>query len=244
MATIKLTIEYEGTAYAGWQRQPQHPTIQAALEDALFKITQQSVPVVGAGRTDSGVHALGQVAHFHSIKSLAPAQWASALNRYLPKDISVVSSEQALDGFHARYSAKGKIYEYRITLQSFRPALDRYRTWHFPHALDTDAMSLAITEFIGTHDFTSFRGQRSQTLNPICTILNFSLCATSTGLTIRIEGDRFLKHMVRTLVGTLVEVGQQTRQPHTMRHILNTKDRQAAGRTAPSHGLYLTQVHY
>ncbi len=244
MTTIKLIIEYEGTAYAGWQRQPYHSTIQAALEEALFKITQQHIPMVGAGRTDSGVHALGQVVSFQSGRSLAATQWASALNAYLPKDISVLSSQQALDGFHARFSAKGKIYEYRITLQSSRPALDRYRAWHFPYALDTNTMSQAMREFIGTHNFTSFRGQRSQTINPRCTISHFSLCSESTELTIRIEGDRFLKQMVRALVGTLVEVGQHKRHPNTMRHILQANDRQSAGRTAPSHGLYLTKVLY
>lgn len=244
MATIKLTIEYEGTAYAGWQRQPFDPTIQAALEEALFKITEQHIPTVGAGRTDSGVHALGQVVSFQSGKSLASTQWAAALNRYLPKDISVLSSEQVLDEFHARYSAKGKIYEYRITLQSSRPSLDRYRTWHFPYALDIDAMNQAMTKFIGTHDFTSFRGQRSQTRNPICTIFNFALSSTSTELIIRVEGNRFLKHMVRTLVGTLVEVGQHKRHASTMQDIITTKNRQSAGRTAPSHGLYLVQVLY
>ncbi|MEX2493650.1 MAG: tRNA pseudouridine(38-40) synthase TruA [Nitrospirales bacterium] len=244
MATIKLTIEYEGTAYAGWQRQPQHLTIQAVLEDALFKVTQQHTPAVGAGRTDSGVHALGQVVSFRSDKSLVGAQWAPALNSYLPEDISVISSEQVEDDFHARFSAKGKMYEYRITSQSSRPALHRHRAWHFPHPLDSDAMQRAMSGFLGTHDFTSFRGQRSQTRNPICTMAHLSLHEESPSFTIRIEGDRFLKQMVRAIVGTLVEVGQHKRSPHTMQDILRAKDRRAAGRTAPPHGLYLVQVLY
>jgi len=244
MATIKLTIEYDGTAYAGWQRQPNHTTIQAAIEEALFKITQQHIPVVGAGRTDSGVHALGQVVSFHADKLLADAQWAPALNSYLPKDISVLSSEQVPPAFHARFSAKGKVYEYRITIQPSRPALDRHRVWHFPHQLDTNSMRQAIEGFMGTHNFTSFRGQRSQTINPMCTISHLSLRSESSLLIFRIEGDRFLKQMVRAIVGTLIEVGLQKRRPHTIQEILQAKDRRAAGRTAPAHGLYLVQVLY
>jgi tRNA pseudouridine38-40 synthase len=244
MATIKLTIEYEGTAYAGWQRQLNHNTIQAVLEDALLKITQQHIQTVGAGRTDSGVHALGQVVSFQSEKDLEEAQWASALNSTLPKDITVLSSERVPDDFHARFSARGKIYEYRMALQPSRPALDRYRAWYFPYQLDTDAMRQALSEFSGIHDFTSFRGQRSQTLNPICTLTHLSLHIESPSLTIHIEGDRFLKQMVRAMVGTLVEVGQGKRSPNTMQNILQAKNRQSAGRTAPSHGLYLVQVLY
>jgi len=244
MATIKLTIEYDGTLYAGWQQQPNHLTIQAVLEEALSKITQQHISAVAAGRTDSGVHALGQVVSFQSNKTLAPAQWAPALNSYLPKDISVISSQQAPDDFHARFSAKGKIYEYRITLQPSRPALNRHRVWHLPHQLDTDAMRQAMPDFLGTHDFTSFRGPRSKTVNPVCTISHLSLSSEPPSLTFRIEGNRFLKQMVRAIVGTLIEVGEHKRNPNTLQEILHAKDRQAAGRTAPPQGLYLVQVIY
>ena len=244
MATIKLTIEYDGTAYAGWQRQPNHPTIQAVLEDALTKITQQHITVVAAGRTDSGVHALGQVVSFESDKILDSAQWRPALHRYLPKDISVISSEEAPEDFHARYSAKGKIYEYQVSTQAFRPALNRYRVWHLPHTLDTEAIQQAIPDLCGTHDFTSFRGQRSQTLNPVCTISHLSLRSEIRSFTFRIAGDRFLKHMVRNIVGTVIEVGQHKRPSNSLQEVLLAKDRRAAGRTAPPHGLYLTQVLY
>ncbi len=242
MSTIKLTIEYDGTAYAGWQRQPNHPTIQAVLEEALFKITQQRITTVASGRTDSGVHAFGQVVSFQSDKSLEDSQWRPALHRYLPRDITVISSEQAPDDFHARFSAKGKIYEYRVSNQPSRPALNRYRVWHLPHPLDNEAMQQAIPDLCGTHDFTSFRGQRSQTRNPVCTISHLSFRSEIPSLTFRIEGDRFLKHMVRNIVGTLIEVGQHKRHPNSLQGVLLAKDRQAAGRTAPPHGLYLTQV--
>ncbi len=244
MSTIKLTIEYDGTAYAGWQRQPNHPTIQAVLEEALFNITQQRIITVASGRTDSGVHALGQVVSFQTDKSLECTQWGAALHRYLPKDITVISSEQAHDDFHARYSAKGKIYEYRISTQPSRPALNRHRVWHLPHSLDMEAMQQAIPNLCGTHDFTSFRGQRSQTLNPVCTISHLSFRSDTLSLTFRIEGSRFLKHMVRNIVGTLIEVAQHKRHPNSLQEVLHAKDRQAAGRTAPPHGLYLTQVLY
>lgn len=244
MATIKLTIEYDGTAYAGWGQQPNHPTIQAFLEEALSKITQQHISSVAAGRTDSGVHALGQVVSFQSDKPLPPPQWAPALNSYLPKDITVISSEQAPDNFHARFSAKGKVYEYRITIQPSRPALNRHRVWHLPQPLDTDAMRQALQDFWGTHDFTSFRGPRSQTINPMCTISHLSLSLASPSIIIRIEGNRFLKQMVRAIIGTLVEVGQRKRNPKTLPEIFAARDRRAAGRTAPPHGLYLVQVLY
>lgn len=244
MPTIKLTIEYDGTAYAGWQRQPNHTTIQAVLEEALFKITQKHITVIGAGRTDSGVHALGQVASFHSDKNLTATQWAPAINSYLPNDITMLSSEHVPENFHARFSAKGKAYDYRINVRPYRPAIDRQRTWHFPRALDIKAMRQAMSGFVGTHDFTSFRGPRSQTSNPFCTISDLSLCSDSESMTIRIEGDRFLKQMVRTIIGTLIEVGQHKRNAKTIQDILQAKDRRAAGRTAPAHGLYLVQVRY
>ncbi len=244
MATIKLTIEYDGTAYAGWQRQPNHPTIQAVLEEALSKVTQEHVSVVGAGRTDSGVHALGQVASFQSNKTLLGDQWASALNSYLPKDISVISSEHVADDFHARFSAKGKIYEYRMMTRSSRLALDRHRIWHIPYTLDVEAMKQALPEILGSHDFSSFRGQRSQTKNPICTITDISLDLEGSSLRFRIEGDRFLKQMVRTIVGTLVEIGMHKRKSDTITEVIHARNRQVAGRTAPPHGLYLIKVKY
>ncbi len=244
MTTIKLTIEYDGTAYVGWQRQPHHPTIQRELEEALFKITQIHIAVIGAGRTDSGVHALGQVASFQSDKILKEAQWAPAINSHLPNDITVLSSEKVPETFHARFSSKGKVYDYRMDLRAYRPALDRQRTWHFPRPLDIEAMREAMSGFVGAHDFTSFRGPRSQTSNPLCTISNLSLCSDSESMTIRIEGNRFLKQMVRTIVGTLIEVGQHKRKANTIQNILQAKNRRAAGRTAPAHGLYLVQVLY
>lgn len=244
MPTIKLTIEYDGTAYAGWQRQPQQPTVQAAIETALSRITQQRISVLAAGRTDAGVHARGQVVSFQSDKLIPVNKWALALNSYLPSDISVLSSEQVPESFHARYSAKEKVYEYRISRHSSRPALDRNRIWHLPYDLDIPAIRQAMSCLAGLHDFTSFQGPRASSSDPICLISQISLSSDPMTLVIRIQANRFLKQMVRAIVGTLAEVGRHKRSPDSMRDILQAKDRRAAGETAPPQGLYLVQVLY
>lgn len=244
MATIKLTIEYDGTAYAGWQRQPNQPTIQGAVETALTRITQQQISIIAAGRTDAGVHARGQVASFQSDKSIPVDKWRLALNSALPHDISVVSSEQVPESFHARYSAKEKLYEYRISRHPARPAIDRNRVWHLPYDLDTQAIRHAMSGFIGRHDFTSFQGPRASTSDPMCVVSQVSLTSDLMTLTIQIQANRFLKQMVRTIIGTLTEVGRHKRSPDSVTDILQAKDRRAAGETAPPQGLYLLHVWY
>lgn len=244
MATIKLTIEYDGTAYAGWQRQPNQPTIQAAVETALTRITQQQISIIAAGRTDAGVHARGQVASFQSDKSIPVDKWRLALNSALPHDISVVSSEQVPESFHARYSAKEKLYEYRISRHPARPAIDRNRVWHLPYNLDTHAIRHAMSGFIGQHDFTSFQGPRASTSDPMCVVSQVSLTSDLMTLTIQIQANRFLKQMVRAIIGTLTEVGRHKRSPDSITDILKAKDRRAAGETAPPQGLYLLHVLY
>ena len=244
MSTIKLTLEYEGTAYAGWQRQPNRPTIQEQVELALFQITQENIPVVAAGRTDAGVHALGQVASFHSEKLLAPSKWAHALNRYLPKDIAVLKSEEVETSFHARYSAIGKRYEYHIRLHACRSALERNRAWHLRSALDLGLMQQTIPYLLGTHDYSSFEGPRSDTKTRICSISHMAIHQQESLLIMQIEADRFLKQMVRAIVGTLVEVGRKRRHPHELPSIIQARDRRTAGETAPPQGLYLVEVLY
>lgn len=244
MTTIKLTIEYDGTVYAGWQQQPDLPTIQGQLELALFQITQEKIPIIGAGRTDAGVHALGQVASFRTSKFLPPHKWAFALNRYLPHDIAVLRSEREADSFHARYSAKTKIYEYKIRLHPCRPALDRHRVWTIPFPLDLSRIEQALPLLTGRHDFTSFEGPRASTKDPFCTISSLSSTFRGDLLTVRLEADRFLKQMVRALVGTLVEIGRHRREPEDLPRIIQARDRRAAGETAPPQGLYLVEVCY
>ena len=244
MRTVKLTIEYDGTGYAGWQRQPDQPTVQARLEAAIQQITQVRLAVIGAGRTDSGVHALGQVASFRSEKGLKPEEWHRSLNGVLSPDICVRSVEVVPDDFHARYSAKTKLYEYRILNRPERPALDRHRVWHIRHPLDLAAMREAAKLLIGRHDFSSFQGHPTDTENPVCDLQRLDLIHEPPLIRIEVQADRFLKQMVRAIVGTLVEVGQGKRPAQSIKDILAAKSRPSAGVTAPPHGLYLVRVEY
>lgn len=243
MQTIKLTLEYDGTNYAGWQRQADQPTVQAVLEQVIGQVTQATLSVVGAGRTDSGVHALGQVASFRTERCLSSGEWSRALNGLLPEDICVRSVEFVPDDFHARYSALGKLYEYQILNRPDRSALDRDRAWHLRKKLDRDAMLEAAQYLIGRQDFSSFQGSPTDNQNPICHLRQLSI-RVEPELRIEAYADRFLKQMVRAIVGTLVEVGLGKRTPASLWDILAARDRSAAGKTAPAHGLYLVRVDY
>ena len=244
MPTFKLVVEYDGTAYAGWQRQPDQPTVQAAIEDVIQRVVQIHVPVTGAGRTDAGVHALGQVVSFRSDKALSEAEWLRALNGLLPQDICVRSVETVAEDFHARFSAREKQYEYRILNRSDRSALDRDRAWHIRGRLDLDAMREGANLLVGRHDFSSFQGHPTDTDNPVCDLRTLSIIQDQDLIRIEARADRFLKQMIRAVVGTLVEVGQGKRTPQSVKDILEAKDRRSAGLTAPAHGLYLVQVIY
>lgn len=244
MPTFKATIEYDGTAYVGWQRQPDQPTIQEAVEAALRSIAQTDISAIAAGRTDAGVHALGQVVSFKTEKTLSPEDWLRALNARLPDDISAHSVEQAADGFHARFSAIRKLYAYRILNRPSRPALERTRAWHLYGKLNLDAMRDACKHLIGKHDFSSFQGHPTDVENPVCDLRRLEVIKDQDVVRIELEADRFLKQMVRAIVGTLVEVGQDKRRPPDMKRILEAKDRRAAGYTAPPQGLYLVAVIY
>ena len=244
MPTVKLILEYDGSRYAGWQRQPDQPTIQEAVETALFQLTQQTVTVVGAGRTDSGVHALGQVASFCIDRDWTPHEWTRGFNARLPEDIAVRSAAIMPDAFHARYAARGKLYEYRILNRPERPAVERGYFWHVYKPLDPEAMGQAAAFLVGSHNFTSFEGTLTDNEDPICQLQQLSLTQQGDLISIQAYADRFLKHMVRSIVGTLVEVGQGKRTPESLSDVLMAKDRTAAGRTAPAHGLFLIRVDY
>jgi len=244
MPTYKLTLEYDGTDYAGWQRQPDQPTIQQNVEEALSRLTQETITVIAAGRTDAGVHAFGQVVSFRAATRRNSKEWLRALNGLLPHDIGSKDIEEVPDVFHARYHAITKHYEYRICNSPEKAVLDRLRVWHIPKLLNVSLMRQGASCLMGQHDFSSFENSPTDNKNPICTIQNLNSIQNGSHILIQISADRFLKQMVRSIVGTLVEVGHQKRLPIHMKEILEMKDRRAAGKTAPPHGLFLMSVDY
>ena len=244
MPTFKITLEYDGTNYHGWQVQPNLPTVQGTLEAVISQVAQHKTNVTAAGRTDAGVHALAQVAHFSTTARLTAEEWQRALNGLLPPDIAVQALEEVPDSFHARYSAKSKLYRYRIFARVQRSALSRSKILHYPYPLDLDAMEVAARALIGTHDFTSFQGSPTDNENPVCTITKLTVDRFGDEVIFEVEGNRFLKQMVRTMVGTLLEVGRGKLQAGEVAEILAAKDRTKAGPTAPAHGLYLVKVDY
>lgn len=244
MPTVKLVLEYDGTCYAGWQRQPDHPTIQEAIERAIHQVSQTTVSIIGAGRTDSGVHALGQVASFRTDREWPASSWMRALNAVLPKDIAVRSSALMDDHFHARHDARGKLYTYRILHRPARPTVDRAFVWHIYKPLNEAAMQQSAATLIGSQNFSSFEGSLTDNTNPICHLQRFDILRQGEEIHIEVYADRFLKHMVRAMVGTVVEVGLGKRTPDSLTEVLRSRDRTAAGLTAPAHGLCLMRVDY
>ena len=244
MPTIKLVLEYDGTCYAGWQRQPNRPTIQEAIERAIHHVSQATVCVIGAGRTDSGVHALGQVASFRTERDWPASTWIRALNAVLPKDIVIRSSALMDDRFHAQHHARGKLYAYRILHRPARPTVDRAFVWHIYRPLDEAAMQQAAQTLIGSQDFSSFEGTFTHNSNPICHLQRLAVIRHEDHIAVEAYADRFLKHMVRAIVGTLVEVGLGKRTPESLTEVLRARNRSAAGQTAPPHGLFLMRVDY
>ncbi|MBI3595936.1 MAG: tRNA pseudouridine(38-40) synthase TruA [Nitrospirae bacterium] len=251
MPNIKLVIEYDGSRYHGWQRQPGLPTVQGALEAAVATIAQQRPTVIGAGRTDAGVHAQGQVANFKINARLTSAAWMRALNSLLPEDIVIVSAQKVSSRFHSRFSAVGKIYRYRILNRRYPPAIGRQYVWTVYSALDIRRMKSAAQVLLGKHDFSSFKGAnpsedrtKGKKRSAVCHLRRLDLVKRYDDLVITIEADRFLQQMVRTIVGTLVEVGRGRRGPREMSILLQKKDRRFSGPTAPAQGLCLVEVKY
>jgi tRNA pseudouridine38-40 synthase len=242
---VRLTIAYDGTEYVGWQRQDTGPSIQGCLEEALSRIEGRAVTLHGAGRTDSGVHALGQVASARLHTPLADTRLARALNAHLPETIRVVHLATVPDDFHARFSARGKTYEYRIWNGPVLPPFLRLYTWHRSFPLDVALMQQAADATLGAHDFAAFRNAQSVNHS---TVREIGRAAWRRGdgdlLVFEIAGNGFLRYMVRSLVGTLVEIGWRRRPPEDIARLLIQPDRSAAGRTAPPRGLFLMKVEY
>jgi len=242
---FKLIIEYDGSRYHGWQRQKEDRSIQGEIEKALKKITARSVTLIGSGRTDAGVHAQGQVAHFECETRLEPAAMTNALNSLLEDDIVIKGCEAVSSSFHARYDAMSKVYHYRILNRPLPAAIGRQYSWFIRKALNHEAMRAAIAFIIGSHDFKAFEGTGSVRQHTIRHIYSAELSAQDNGLLVfQIEADGFLRYMVRNIVGTLVDVGLEKLAPHDFKRILDSKDRSQASATAPAQGLTLIKVNY
>ncbi|MEX2111756.1 MAG: tRNA pseudouridine(38-40) synthase TruA [Pirellulales bacterium] len=248
MRWFKLTLAYDGTNYCGWQVQPGRITLQETLEAALTSITGQPIRVTASGRTDAGVHALGQVVGFASETHLEPAVLQKALNGTLPLDMAVVSAEIAHQGFHATHDAKRKTYRYTIDDGPVRDVFARHYAWQHRSPLDVEAMRRAATTLVGTHDFSSFESHGSPRENSVRTVYSLSIerlpAPATTRIILEIEGNGFLYNMVRAIVGTLVDVGRGAESEAWPGEVLAARDRSAAGQTAPAHGLCLVRANY
>ena len=244
MPRVRLTIEYDGTDFVGWQRQPNGRSVQEVVEKALAELLGQGVPTAAAGRTDAGVHALGQVVALDAPRSLPSKAYVRGLSALLPGDVAVVEAEEVPDDFDPRRWATGKRYRYLISRRPVRAPLLRRTHWEVFSSLDVEAMQTASAALIGTHDFSSFRAADCEAPHPRRTLREFEVQTVGAILRIEVEGTAFLKHMVRNIVGSLVEVGRGRRAPGWIGEVLAAKDRTLAGPTAPAHGLTLVEVTY
>jgi tRNA pseudouridine38-40 synthase len=245
MPRYHLILEYDGGPFAGWQRQDNGPSIQGALEDAIEKLSSERVTVTGAGRTDAGVHALGQVAHFDLVKEFEPGKVRDALNHYLrPAPIAVLEAALATPEFHARFSAKARHYLYRIVCRRAPLALERGHVWHIVRDLDAEAMHHAAQALVGQHDFTTFRAAECQAKSPVKTLDRLDVRSLAGEIHIEASARSFLHHQVRSMVGSLKLVGEGKWQPRDVAAALASRDRSACGPVAPPDGLYLVRVDY
>ncbi|MCL2672952.1 MAG: tRNA pseudouridine(38-40) synthase TruA [Alphaproteobacteria bacterium] len=247
MPRYKITVEYDGSPFFGWQAQENLPTVQGFLQQAIFKATGHEPEVFGAGRTDTGVHAVAQVAHFDSDKNWDPYRMASAINAHLAAakvPISVLEASIAPDDFHARFSAKYRSYKYVVINRRSPLVLWKSRAYLYKYSLDVAAMQRATGVFIGRRDFSSFRASECQSASAIKTIDDFTITQTGEQIVFQVKAKSFLHHQVRNMVGSLVEVGRGKIDGFTLQKILDAKDRRKAGPTAPACGLYLFQVDY
>lgn len=245
MTRYKLTIEYDGTPFSGWQRQVNGPSVQEALENAVFALSSERVTVSAAGRTDTGVHARGQVVHFDLVRAFPPETVRDALNAHLrPAPVSVLDAVEAAPEFHARFDAIKRHYLYRIVTRKGPLALDRNRAWWIPYALDVDAMRNASHALLGRHDFTTFRAAECQANSAVKTLDQADVVATDDGVLFRFAARSFLHSQVRSMVGSLVEVGRGRWLAEALAAALEAKDRARCGPLAPPGGLYLMRVDY
>lgn len=241
---IKLTITYDGTAYAGWQRQINKLSVQQVIEEALRDLTGQRILVTGASRTDAGVHALGQVAHFDPRTSIPPDRFSYALNTRLPKDVRVIASQEESEAFHARFSARGKMYRYQIHNSHHASALFRNQRAHVIPHLDISRMQQAAQDVLGEHDFKAFAASGSEAKTTVRDIRMVKVDKQDELIELTVVGRSFLYNMVRILAGSLIYIGMGKLPVNALQHALETGNRLDLGITAPAHGLTLVAVYY
>jgi len=241
----RLTIEYDGGPFMGWQRQDHGPSVQQALEEALQRMTGEQAQFIAAGRTDAGVHALAMSAHVDVMKSVTPHRLREGLNALVrPQPVSVLDVEQVPDDWHARFSCIGRRYLYRVLARRAPAALDAGRVWHIPVALDVDAMREGAAHLIGRHDFTTFRSAQCQSDSPVKTLDTLDVSRAGDEIHVTAGARSFLHHQVRSMVGCLALVGRGQWQPGDMKTALEARDRAALGFNAPPHGLYFVEALY
>jgi tRNA pseudouridine38-40 synthase len=241
---IRLVVEYDGTNLHGWQLQKDKPTVQGELQRAIQEIEGRKVVVVGAGRTDAGVHAEGQVANFHTHSPMPSRKWPEALNSHLPPDIAVIGAQEVPLAFHAQYAATSKIYRYSVLNRPVRGALDRLRSHLVKAPLDVARMKEAAQALVGTHDFRSFGSEMSKKERTVRSICSFEVSARPPFIDFLVHGDGFLYNQVRAMVGTLLRVGLGAEPPSWVRTVLEARDRTRAGANVPARGLTLVEVRY
>ena len=241
---VRLVLSYDGTAYAGWQAQAGPPTIQALLTREARRLLGDDARVTGASRTDAGVHALGQTVSLTTTSTLSPAAVLGALNAALPRDVRVREACEAAPTFHARFGARGKRYLYLIDNGRVASPLLRRFAWHVPQRLDVDRMRAALAALRGRHDFSAFRAAAGRAQAPICVVRALHVMRRKHRVAVLISADRYLHHMVRTIVGSAIDVGRGARDPAWLASVLAGRDRRHAGPTAPAHGLTLVRVVY
>jgi len=242
---VKCTVSYDGTGFSGFQIQPGQRTVQGEIEKGLKKLHKgQEVKVFASGRTDAGVHAIGQVLHFDTEIYIPESRWPNALNSLLPGDVAIQTAAFTEDDFHARYHVRAKEYRYKVCRSEVRDVFSRNYAYHYPYKLDYVKMREAIKFLIGTHDFTSFCSAKTEKEDRIRTLYDIEFYEEDDVLTFRFVGDGFLYNMVRILVGTLINAGRGVLDPYRIPDILKARDRSLNGKTAPGSGLYLWKVYY
>lgn len=245
--TLRLVVAYDGTNYAGWQRQANGVSVQQVIEDALQPFAGTSAPslsIMGASRTDAGVHAAGQVASARVEFDTGADAVLRGLNVRLPGDVRVLEVADAAPTFHARFDARGKRYRYRVATSAVLSPFQRWFVWHLPYVFDVPAMRTAAAGLVGRHDFTSFQARGASTLDAIRTMERVDIEIVGDELQVVVEGTGFVRHMVRIMVGSLLEVGSGRREPSWLTEVLGARSREAAGPTAPAAGLVLEHVRY